>query len=98
DVFTQGVIQDQGRLSLWMAYPLGLLEQIGEPAVIHMLLKPRRVGEEARQIRFVGTLQYTAGNVGQAFVVQDDQARQVILEVVELASILKEIPKGVRVG
>ena len=33
-------------------------------AVIHLVLKPRRVGEEARQVRFVGTLQHTAGNVG----------------------------------
>jgi hypothetical protein len=61
-------------------------------------LEPRRVGEEAGEVGFVSTLEHTAGDVRQTFVVQNNQARQVILEMVKLAPILKEIAKNVRVG
>jgi hypothetical protein len=47
---------------------------------------------------FVSTLEHAAGDVRQAFVVQNNQARQVILEMVKLAPILKESAKNLRVG
>ena len=97
-MLTQGVIEDQERVSLRTADRLGLLEQIREPTVVDTVLEPRRFREEAGQIGFVRTLQHTAGDIGQAFVVQDDQACQVILEMAKLAPILKEIAKDVRVG
>ena len=56
------------------------------------------IAYEAGEVGFVGALQHTAGDVGQTFIVQDDQTCQVILEVVKLAPILKEIAKDVRVG
>jgi len=61
-------------------------------------LKPGRFREEAGQVRFVSALQHTAGDVGQAFVVQDDQACQIILEMVKLAPILEEVPEDVRMS
>jgi hypothetical protein len=97
-VFTQRIIEDQEPVSLRTAYLLGLLEEIDEPTVIDAVLEPRRFREEAGQVGFVSTLEHTAGDVRQAFVVQNNQARQVILEMVKLASILKEITKNLRVG
>jgi hypothetical protein len=97
-MLTQGVIQDQGAVSLWTTYRLSLLEQIGEPTVIDLVLEPRRVGEEAGEIGFVSASEHTAGDIGQTFVVQDNQACQVMLEMAKLAPILKEIAKNVCVG
>src|SRR6266705_3396310 len=61
-------------------------------------MEPGYLGEEAGQVGFVSTLQHTAGDVGQTFVVQDDQTCQVVLEMVKLAPILKEITKDLGVG
>ena len=74
------------------------MEERRDPAIIDLLLEPRRVGKEAGQVGFVSALQHTAGDSGQAFVLQDDQACQVILEMAKLAPILKKIAKNVRVG
>src|SRR5207245_3800738 len=46
DMLAQGVIKDQGRVSLRPAYCLRLLEQIGEPTVIDVRSEERRVGKE----------------------------------------------------
>src|SRR5215831_2762425 len=97
DMLAQGVIKNQGSVSLRAASRLRLLEQIGEPTVIDAVLEPRRRREEAREIGFVSAGEHTAGDIGQAFVVQDDQACQVMLEMAKLAPILKEIAKDVRV-
>jgi hypothetical protein len=53
---------------------MGLLEQIQEPTVVDMLLEPRGLREEARQIGFVSNRKHTADDVPQAFVVENDQA------------------------
>jgi hypothetical protein len=95
DMLAQGVIKDQGRVSLRPAYCLRLLEQIGEPTVIDVVLEPRRVGEEAGEIGFVSAFQHTARYIGEAFVVQDNQTCQVILEMVKLAPILEEVPEDI---
>ena len=97
-MFAQGVIQYQDRVSLRHADRLRLLEERGDPTVIHLLLEPRRVGEEAGQVGFVRALQHTTGDIGQTFIIQDDQACQVMLEMAKLAPILKKIAKNVRVG
>src|SRR5262249_49137516 len=97
-MLTQGVIENQERICLRPAYRLGLLEQIHEPTGIDTVVEPRRLGEEAGQVGFVRALQHTACDVGQAFVVQDDQACQVMLKMAKLALILKKIAKDVRVG
>jgi hypothetical protein len=97
-MLAQGVIEDQRGVGLRAAHRFRLLEQILEPTVIDAVLEPRRFREEAGEVGFVGALQHTAGDVGQTFIVQDDQTCQVILEVVKLAPILKEIAKDVRVG
>src|SRR6266852_2302319 len=97
-MLTQGVIEYQRGVGLRIAHPFRLLEQIREPTVVDALLEPRRLEEEAGQVRFVRALQHAAGDVGQAFVVEDDKACQVILEMLKLAPILKKIPKDVRVG
>ena len=97
-MLTQGIIEDQEPVSLRTAYLLGLLEEIDEPTVIDAFLEPRRFREEAGEVGFVSTLEHTAGDVRQAFVVQDDQTCQVMLEMVKLAPILKEVAKDVRVG
>src|SRR3989454_7519565 len=76
-MLTQGIIEDQEPVSLRTAYLLGLLEEIDEPTVIDAVLEPRRFREEAGEVGFVSTLEHTAGDVRQAFVVQDDQTCQV---------------------
>ena len=68
------------------------------PATGPVSLEPRGVKEKAGQIGFVRALQDTAGDIRQAFVVQDNQACQVVLEMAKLASILKEVAQDVRVG
>jgi hypothetical protein len=74
------------------------LAEIRDPPVIDLLLEPRRLGEEPGQVRFVSALQHTTSDIGQAFVVQDDQTCQGVLKMAKLAPILKEIAKNVRVG
>ena len=97
-MLAQRVIKDQECVSFRTADRFRLLEPIRDATVIDAVLEPRRFGEEAGEVGFVSTLQHTAGDVGQTFVVQDDQTCQVILEMVKLAPILKEIAKDVRVG
>jgi len=98
DMFAQGVIEDQCRVSLRHTDFLRLLAEIRDPPVIDLLLEPRRFGEKPGQVRFVSALQHTARDIGQAFVVQNDQACQVVLKMAKLAPILKEISKNIRVG
>jgi len=98
DMFAQGVIEDQCRVRLRHTDLLRLLEERRDPPVIDVLLEPRRIGEEPGQVGFVSALQHTARDIGQAFVVQDDQACQVVLKMAKLAPILKEISKNIRVG
>ncbi len=94
----QRIIKEQERVRFRTANRFRLLEQIRDATVMNAVLEPRRCGEEAGEVGFVSTLQHTAGDVGQTFVVQDDQTCQVMLEMVKLAPILKEIAKNVRVG
>lgn len=61
-------------------------------------MKPRRFREKAGEVGFISALQHTAADVGQTFVIQDDETCQVILEMVKLAPIFKEITKDIRVG
>jgi hypothetical protein len=72
-VLAQRVIKNQERVSFRTADCLRLLEQILDTTIIDAVLEPRRFGEEAGEVGFVSTLQHTAGDVGQTFVVQDDQ-------------------------
>src|SRR5712692_7692588 len=94
-MLAQGVIEDQGGVGLRAAYPLRLLEEIRDPTVIDTLLEPGRFREKSGQIRFVSTFQYAAGDVRQAFVVQDDQTCQVMLEMLKLTPILEEVPEDI---
>src|SRR6266702_2375185 len=70
-MFAQRIIKDQERVSFRTADRFRLLEQIHDATVIDAVLEPRRFGEEA-------------GEVGQTFVVQDDQTCQIMLEMVKL--------------
>ena len=97
-VFTQRVIQHQRRLGFWPALILGLLQHVTDSALVDLRFHPGRLGHEAREVGFVGTLQDTAGNIGQAFVRQDHQAGQVVLKMLKLAAIRKQIAEGVRMG
>src|SRR5215470_9498100 len=72
-VLAQGVIKNQERVRLRPAYLLGLLEQIRDTTLIDAVLKPGRFREEAGEVGFVRTLQHTAADGGQNFVVQDDE-------------------------
>ena len=97
-MLAQGIIQNQQRVSLCTAHRFRLLEQIRDTTVVDAVLEPRCFGEKAGEIGFVRTLEDTAGDVRQTFVVQDHQARQVMLEMAKLATILEEITKDFRVG
>ena len=94
-MLAQGVIEDQYGVSLRATSRLRLLEQIFEPTVIHAVLEPGRLREEAGQVGFVHALQHTAGHVREAFVVQDNQTRQVILEMLKLTPILEEVSEDI---
>src|SRR6266511_6226360 len=69
-MLAQRVIKNQERVRFRTADRLRLLEQIRDATVIDAVLEPRRCGEEAGEVGFVRTLQYTAGDVGQTFVVK----------------------------
>jgi hypothetical protein len=97
-MLAQGVIEHQDGVSLRTADRLCLVEQRREPTVVDLLLEPGRRGEEAGEVGFVRTLQPAAGDVRQAFVVEDDQACSVMLEMVQLAPILEEVPEDVRMS
>jgi hypothetical protein len=97
-MFASGVIAYQHRVGLGTAAPPRLLAQIRESPVIDALLEPGRLGEESCEVRFVSTLKHTACDVREAFVVEDNEACQVSLARVKRASMLKTIPKGVRVS
>jgi hypothetical protein len=73
DMLAQRVVEDQSCVSLRTAYGLRLLEQIRQPTVIDTILEPGCLREEAGQIGFIRALQHTAGDISQAFIVQDDQ-------------------------
>jgi hypothetical protein len=91
----QGLIEDQEPVSLRTASLLGVLEERDEPPVSDAVWEPRRFREEAGQVGFVSTLEHTAGDVRQAFVVQDDQTCQVILAMLKLAPMLEEVPEDI---
>src|SRR2546428_11861205 len=97
-MLAQRVIQNQERVRFRTADRFRLLEPIRDATVIDAVLEPRRCGEEAGEVGFISTLQHTAGDIGETFVVQDDQTSQVMLEMLKLAPILKEIAKDRRMG
>ena len=97
-MLAQRVIKNQERVSLRTADRFRLLEQILNATVIDAVLEPWGFREEAGEVGFISTVQHTAGDIGQAFVVQNDQAGQVMLEMAKLAPIRKKISKDRRVG
>ena len=97
-MLAQGVIEYQRGVGLRTADCFGLQQQILKPPVIDTVLEPWRFGEEAGEVSFISTLQHAAGDVGETFVVEDDQTSQVMLEMLKLAPILKEIAKDRRMG
>ena len=97
-MLAQGISENQDGVGFRTTDRLRLLEQILDAPVIDAVLEPWRFREEARQVGFVSTLDHTAGDVRQACVIQDAQACSVMLEMLQLAPILKEIAKEVRVG
>ena len=94
----QRVIQPQERVRFWTADRFRLLEQIRDATVIDTVLEPGGFREEAGEVGVVSTLQHTAGDIGQAFIGQNDQAGQVMLEMAQLAPMLKELTKDRRVS
>ena len=97
-MFAQGISENQHGIDLQTADRLRLLEQIRDATGIDTVLEPRRFRKEAGQVGFVSALDHTARDVGQTFVVEDNQPSQVMLKRAKLAPILKEITKDVRVG
>lgn len=63
NMFAPGVIKNQNRVSLRTVDRLRLVEQIREPTIVHALLEPWRLREEAGQGGFVSTLEHTASDV-----------------------------------
>ena len=72
-MLTQGIIENQDCVSFRTTDRFRLLEQILDATVIDAVLEPRRFREEAGQVGFVSTLEHTASDVRQTFVVQDDR-------------------------
>ena len=96
-MLTQCVIHTQRRVRSRRAVGRGLGEEVGEAPIIDRCILPGGLGEEAGEVGLVGAVEHAAGDIAQAFVGQDDQARKILLEVVKLAPILKQILEGDRV-
>jgi hypothetical protein len=64
----------------------------------HTVLEPGCLGEEAGQVGFVRARQHTAGHGREAFVVQNDQTCQVVLEMLKLAPILEEVSEDINMS
>jgi len=65
---------------------------------VGLSLKPDRFRKEARQIGLVGAVQNAAGDVRQTLVGEHHQPGQVVLEMPELALILKQVGKRLGMG
>ncbi len=96
--FVHGVIYDHGRSGFWHAVRLGLLQQVANAAVVDVCLVPRRIRQEACEVGFIGACQDAAGDIRQALVGQDHQAGQVVLKMLELATVLEQVAEGVGMG
>jgi hypothetical protein len=96
-MLAQGVIDTQRRGGCRPAVRRGLGEQVGDASIVDLRRLPGSFGEEAREIGFVGAVEDTTGDIAQAFVGQDDQAGEILLEVLKLAAVLKQVVEGGRV-
>jgi hypothetical protein len=71
-----------------------LLEHVPDAAAIDRVLPPEGLRKKARDVRFVGTVEDAARDIGHALVGQDDEPGQIVLEMPNLAVVVKEIPEG----
>jgi hypothetical protein len=94
----QGSSEDQHGIGLRTADCRRLLKPIRDPPVLAAVVEPRRCREDAREVGCIGAGQHTAGAVGQAWGVEDQQPRQVRLDMTQLAPMLQEIAQAVRRG
>jgi hypothetical protein len=79
-VFTQRIIDGEERLASATAMGFRLLPHESDPAVIHLLLPPGGLGENAREVRFVGAVEDAAVDIGHTLVGQHDESRQIVLK------------------
>jgi hypothetical protein len=85
---TQRLIDGQERLASATAIGLRLLQHEAEPAAIHRVLPPGGLRKKARESGFVGALQDAASHIGHALIGEDEQARQVVLDMSKLALVV----------
>jgi len=64
---------------------------------IDLVRPPGGLGEKPRQVGLIRTVEDAAGDIGHAFVGQDDQARQIVLKMPKLALVLKQVAEDRRV-
>ena len=95
-LFAQGIIHDHKRLAAALAMGFGLVEPEVDAAAIAFILAPGGLREEAREVGLVGALKDAAGDIGHAFVGQDDQPGQIVLEMPKLALVVKQVAEDRR--
>ena len=88
---------DDERLASATAMGFRLLEHEPDAAAIDRVLPPGGLRKKAGEIGFVGALQDAAGDIGQALIGQDDQPRQIVLEMPKLALVVKQVAEDRRV-
>jgi hypothetical protein len=92
-VFPEGIINHHKRLAAALAMRCRLLEHEPDSTAIDFVLPPGGLGENAGEIRFVGPIQNTAGDMSQALVGQHAEPYEKMLEVPKLALVLAQIAK-----
>jgi hypothetical protein len=90
-MLAEGIINDDEGLAAATAIGLGLLPYESAPAAIHRVFLPGGLRKNTREIRFVGALEDVARHMGQALVGQDDPPGQVVLEMPQLALVVKHV-------
>jgi len=87
----QGSIDDDTRVASSTAMGFGLLEPEADAATMDRILPPRRLREETGAVRWVGTVEDSAGDLGQTLSGQDDQPRQIVPARPPLTPVLKQV-------
>jgi hypothetical protein len=90
--FTQGTIDCDHRVAAALAMGGGLLEHEPDASAIDCVPSPRRLRKNTRAVRFVCAVEDAPRNMGHALVGQHDEPREIMLEMPQLAVVLKQVP------
>jgi hypothetical protein len=90
-VCAQWRIDADTRVASSTAMRVGVLEHEADAAALERLRPPRRFREDAGEVRGVGTVAETAGDMGQTLMGQDHQPRPRVLERPTRPRVLNQV-------